>query len=401
MDWREQLREASFRGVAFRVREADHDFGRRLEVHEYPYRDKPFAEDMGRQARRFQIDAYVLGDGYLAARDALVAALEAAGSGTLVHPTMGTRTVVCDGGSVRESTQDGGMAVFRLSFVETEDAAAPAAATDTGEAVDQTATAAADAADNALTGGFDVGRWPAFVAETAEQLVGQAMDLIENVTAPLTGAGDALFDLSRRLGAVRSQITGLVRAPLDLALAIRGVIGSVRALAASPRLAFLALVQVARFAGGDDVAPSASPARLAQRGNSALLADLVRRHAAAEAARAVAEMTFASYQDAVAARDELAGVVDELALSAADSGDDAAWLALENLRFAVVRDITARGGSLARLVQHAPGVTAPALVIAHGLYGDAGRDLEIVRRNRIRHPGFVAGGQVLEVLGDG
>jgi len=158
---------------------------------------------------------------------------------------------------------------------------------------------------------------------------------------------------------------------------------------------------VMRFAGDDDDAPSASPARLAQRSNSGLLADLVRRHAGAEAAQAVAEMTFASYQDAVAVRDELAGALDGLALSAADGGEDAVWLALEDLRFAVARDITARGGSRAGLVGHGPGWRELALAIAHALYGDAGRDLGIVRRNRIRHPGFVAGGQPLEVLGDG
>mgnify|MGYP000977712715 CR=1 FL=1 len=40
----------------------------------------------------------------------------------------------------------------------------------------------------------------------------------------------------------------------------------------------------------------------------------------------------------------------------------------------------------------APPASVPALVAAHRLYGDAGRDAEIVGRNRIRHPGRVPGG---------
>lgn len=44
--------------------------------------------------------------------------------------------------------------------------------------------------------------------------------------------------------------------------------------------------------------------------------------------------------------------------------------------------------------------TMPALLIAHRVYGDARRADDIVSRNRIAHPGFVSGGQVLEVLKD-
>ena len=47
-----------------------------------------------------------------------------------------------------------------------------------------------------------------------------------------------------------------------------------------------------------------------------------------------------------------------------------------------------------------PEATQPALVLAYGLYEDAGREAEIVTRNKVRHPGFVPGGQALEVLAD-
>jgi len=43
----------------------------------------------------------------------------------------------------------------------------------------------------------------------------------------------------------------------------------------------------------------------------------------------------------------------------------------------------------------------PAIVLAYRLYGDAERADEIVARNRVRHPGFVPGGQPLEVLSNG
>jgi prophage DNA circulation protein len=112
-------------------------------------------------------------------------------------------------------------------------------------------------------------------------------------------------------------------------------------------------------------------------------------------------VTFESYDEAVEIRDALADRLEQAAVGLADAGDDAGYEALSALRLAVVRDVTARGGSLARIYRYAPPSTEPALVTAHRLYGDAGRAAEIVERNRVRHAGFVPGGETLEVLTDG
>ena len=50
--WPQMLNQASFRGVPFAVYGGDARFGRRLALHEYPGRDKPYIEDMGRSTRR-------------------------------------------------------------------------------------------------------------------------------------------------------------------------------------------------------------------------------------------------------------------------------------------------------------------------------------------------------------
>ena len=71
MGWREEQRRvahpngmavgASFRGVPFRTTDSDTGVGRRNEVHEYPMRDLPYADDLGRRAREFQVNGYVVG----------------------------------------------------------------------------------------------------------------------------------------------------------------------------------------------------------------------------------------------------------------------------------------------------------------------------------------------------
>ncbi len=93
-------------------------------------------------------------------------------------------------------------------------------------------------------------------------------------------------------------------------------------------------------------------------------------------------------------------VTDRLDTLMESATDDESYQALADLRSATAKDITARGADLARVVAYDPPATRPALVIAYDLYEDAGRDAEIVGRNHVRHPGFVPGGQPLEVLSD-
>ena len=88
------LRSASFRGVRFDVDARTVTVGRRVVLHEYPQRVTPYAEDLGRKARRYKVDAFIIGSDSAIRRDLLLAALEKPGPGQLVHPDFGTLMVV-------------------------------------------------------------------------------------------------------------------------------------------------------------------------------------------------------------------------------------------------------------------------------------------------------------------
>ncbi|MEQ1961426.1 DNA circularization N-terminal domain-containing protein, partial [Escherichia albertii] len=119
MTWKDRLQDASFRGVPFKVEEESAGTGRRVETHEYPNRDKPYTEDLGKITFRPSITAYVVGDDCFDQRDRLIDALNKPGPGTLVHPTYG-ELKVCVDGEVRVSTSksEGRIVRFDLKFVE-------------------------------------------------------------------------------------------------------------------------------------------------------------------------------------------------------------------------------------------------------------------------------------------
>ena len=139
MGWRENLRTASFKGIEFFVEDHEAEVGRRLVVNEYPYRDKPYTEDMGRKARRYIVQAYIIGDEYMTARDELFDAIEVGGAGTLIHPYLGSREVICENARARESKNEGGFVVFSLTFVEAGSRSYPNSAPVPADLVEQEA----------------------------------------------------------------------------------------------------------------------------------------------------------------------------------------------------------------------------------------------------------------------
>jgi prophage DNA circulation protein len=145
------LRRASYRGAPFHVEQAAGIGGRRDAVFEFAKRDDPYTEDMGRRARRVVITGYVLGDDYEAQRTELIRALEAEGAGMLVHPSWGSLRANCNGFTVIENRQKGGMATFEMNFVEAGVLSLPVA-TDTAAVVRKGADAAAAAAAAVLDG---------------------------------------------------------------------------------------------------------------------------------------------------------------------------------------------------------------------------------------------------------
>ena len=118
MSWRDNLHPASFRGAAFHTDDRTFVSGLALVNHEFPKRNTPFAEDMGKEQWRCPVRAYVIGKDYMAARDELKRALDQNGPGTYVDHWDGELRAIVETWSVSEFASEGGWAVFDITFVE-------------------------------------------------------------------------------------------------------------------------------------------------------------------------------------------------------------------------------------------------------------------------------------------
>lgn len=403
MSWRERYQEASFRGKPFKIKRSDAEVGRRIALHEYPQRDDAYAEDMGRKARKFSFEALIIGGDYDKARDALIEALETRGSGLLVHPYYGRRTVALAGPvRVSESPSDeGGMARFSLEFVEAGDNTQPGARPDTQAKV----AAAAEGARAAIKADFgrrlSLARQPAWVASAALDVAHQAMAALDQARANLVPDLSILTAYTAAARGVMNSLGALIYTPVDLADSLLGLFSGLAGVTRTPEDALRAFKSMNGWgeSGGSHVllpVAATTPARIQQATNQAAFISLVQRVAVIEATQASALANFESYDQAVIVRDALGEDIDAVA----DAAPEAVYSAFVPLRAAMVQDITARGADLARVSRATLPATLPALVAAYRLYDDATRDGEVVARNRrlVRHPGFVPGGVSLEVL---
>jgi len=389
MGWKDKLQPASFRGVPFFVEGDDATFGRRTQVHEYPQRDKPFAEDLGRATREYSLTAFIVGADFQAQRDKLQAAIEQEGAGQLVHPFYGQIVVSVKDYRVSHSRENGGMCTISMSFVEAGELSFP-------QAKDRTQSLATRAADKLSTS--------ALIDFTSKFTVTGFADFMS--TAALADITSVIDAAKTGLKYVKNPgaLVDVVASDLNLTDA-DSVGGALQGLFASASSLYESAASLSKtgqasyygsHAGGvldlynsltaEDTSTGRTAARKQLTKNRNAVTAIVRRQCLAQAAGAAALMPALVQDDVQDIRNRIGAAVDVELLTAPDELIDA----LLDLRSSVHKDLTDRARDSARLEIVTPPMPVPAAVLAYDLYEDAARGDEIVARNRVPHPAFVS-----------
>ncbi|MGE4310295.1 DNA circularization protein [Desulfovibrio sp.] len=381
------LRQASFRGAKFEVDDVEASGGRRLVKHEYPLRDEPYAEDMGRKAREYSVRAYIVQGrsySYFDARKDMLKALEGSGPGTLIHPWHGEVKVCVDRYSMRESMEHGGLIEVSITFAEAGSLKQPAATADTAYGTNKAATSVRDALKKEFMDKF--GPAAKELAAVAETLQTGAALVMEYMGLPQALMAEGL-----------AYAMALIATPSALFGALTGLFGE------------LAGSGGASVDADSSYAFSSAPSRslapidellitnpVIDTPSTIVLRTTLAGIAVTELAAASAYKDFITSDDALAERDTTLAGIDVIAPAVSDP----VYSSLAELRRAVAVDLTTRGGQLPSLRTITLPTTMPALVASYNIYGDADRADEIISRNRVRHPGRVPGQTPLEVLSE-
>jgi prophage DNA circulation protein len=226
------------------------------------------------------------------------------------------------------------------------------------------------------------------------------VDVISEATGEIDGAvsdqGDGTF--ARALSKIGNEALTFVQNPSGLANQLGDLVVQAGEAAGAGPDTLQALRPIAQFGTQLAAVPLTTATRKVQALNQNAVVSLVTNSAVIEMARNVINTEFTTTDDAFATRDEIGGYLDTAMDRASEAEDDQLFETLRVLRTATTDYINAQSPRTAQVINTVAPLTEPALVTAYRLYQDASRADEIATRNGVAHPGFVPGGETIEVL---
>lgn len=403
----EQLQPASFRGVPFEVEASGITVGRRTVVHEYPQRDRPYVEDMGRATRNITLQCFVVGSDYLEQAQALMHELEEPGPGTLIHPWLGEMEVTITSVSELQFDQGLGVASVTITATEAGDLEFPSVTADEDTEALEAADAVEKSAVDKFCEDFDLSTINDWVDSALEGSLldalnfvsagdlGKLFDYAEGV-ANLADKAMALLSTDPKIFATRlAGALGLSRWATTVS-AWRGVAKSLKNLCKHDKLKARTKAYAER-----KVEPMSDVTRQVMKSQAAietlvrqlLIAQMVGVSTLVATSKDVSSpdgeedtrTTTRSYDEIVELRDELCQVLDDELLM---EESDEMYQTLDEARTAIFDVLTHKADALQHVVIVKPDDVFPAVVLAYDYHDDADRDLEIARRNSVEHEGF-------------
>jgi prophage DNA circulation protein len=414
--WREQLLPASFRGISFLIPQTSVPVGMKGQLHEFPQRDTPFFEQLGKQSQVHKMTGWVIGADCFDRRDKLIEALNTPGGGELVHPWLGKMQVKAGECEMSHDLMGGGMISFDLTFYPDVPLKTPAAKVNTqAQVVDsseslltsslnryQTAMGTVNQARlglmqmrNSLTNVFSViqQQFAPFVSVFTD-VTGFAQSLI-NSPGSLSSLFSSYFSSFSGFNFFGSSSSGRSSSGGNTGGGYRAAVAE----ATQQTEAVSSINTVSTVGGTDAITASQAAANLVQDSTLVQIGLIVSELPVATQPESIESMPSVDQQavqpivrpdvpvadDVIELRDTLNEAIHEASLKA----DPAHYLVLNTFRQTVVKHLTAVAQSGVKLVEVTPAESLSALVLAYRRFGDATRAPEVVQRNRIQHPGFV------------
>lgn len=409
--WRDAMLPASFRGVRFLIPQTSVPVGMKGPLHEFPQRDTPFFEQMGKQAQVHKMTAWVVGDDCFERRDKLIEALQTPGAGELVHPWLGRLQVKVGECEMGHDRTQGGMVTFELTFYPDLPLKSPSAKVNTQQQVVKSSESLLDSSVNRYQSTMATVNTARLGLLQMRNSLSGVYGVIQQQFAPFVGTFTTLSGFAQSLMNSPGSLSSLFSSYFSSftggnffggSSAGGGSSSGYRAAVAETMQqaqAVSAIDTVSPLGGSDTVVASQATANLVQDSLLVQIGLIVSEMPVAQQPVSLGSTPSVEQQalqplvrpEVPVADDvlELRDTLDEAIYTASLKADPAHYLVLNNHRQALVKHLTAVAASGVRLVDVTPAETLSVLVLAYRRFGDATRESEVVQRNRIRHPGFV------------
>ena len=236
---------------------------------------------------------------------------------------------------------------------------------------------------------FDTANQAASVVQAAADNISSVTDFMEqsikNVTGPLANMTFAIRN-------IQADIADLIAAPGELADRMSDMFNELLDTLSGDEESASRILGTFRDVD-DSFVPvlGDTPSREKQRGNQAATINFTKQLALTGNAKAVIDIDFISTNAAIEKQREIIQGLDQQL----DLADDELFQSIKELQTSLSKAIPRTGTT--ELIIITPVKTIPALVLAYNEFEDIEKENEIIDQNSIEHPGFVPGGDPIEV----
>lgn len=386
--WKLRIQSASFRGIPFQVYMAGGSLGRSTALHVFPNGSAPYPEDLGKAPQFYDVQGFVSGSSYMTQRDALEAAFQQPGPGTLVHPWYGSLYVALAGPvRTQHSAVDGGLWQFQARFVRVEK---PGGLTGAPNLLDMVAERVSAVAERAQALADSVGQYldkGAWVVSQIETAAGVFISSVKSVLALPEG----LSTLAGMAGST-GWLTGMISSGSFGASCWNMVqTGAENLPSGSGPTALLDLVRSAPQVTASEIFGTS---RRAAAEGQRIVSNVQQQMCAAAACSVAAAYAPSTTKEAGELQASVLDAIDAAQMEA----DDETFAALSNLRTVTLRSMAEKARTLPDVISVTESQVMPSLAVVWRWTGGLEAEQELVARNGLRHPGFVPGGQALELI---
>jgi prophage DNA circulation protein len=406
--WRDNLLDGALDGVPFEYRTVENEFGRRVEVHEFPGRDDPFTDDLGRAARFFTIEAFVIGENYANFRDQLIEVIEKPGDKVFTHPYRGDFGVKINGRArMTESDTEGRFAKFTIPLVESG-MAFPAIQLLTPPTI---GLLIPDFLGKVPKTKFNLLRAIGAVLKSIIAGLNKASSLLRKINGKIASALNLVDSLSGAIDAFTAALTTLINTPqallnemVQLMNSVMGLINTLTDLVPvldvsvpepdRVRLTLEVIEELFLFESVAEAIPTPTPQSAQEVEAHAVITKVFKVAALASGTGALSQLTLTS---STQAKTVIANLADKYDAMLSETFEPEIMESLIALKAGMVQHFSQAAQDLPEVRTVRISYPEPALVLA---YRESTSDVDFIRRNKIRHPAFVPAGVDLEVLPD-
>lgn len=388
MAWKDNLRPASFRGIPFFVDSSQKTGGRRVQFHEFPDRDNPYAEDLGRVGKTYKIDGHILGDDYDLLKKQLEEAADKDGPGELIHPYFGTLFVQLGAFSIDEDTKEGRIAKVSFQFYETTDLRYPKPLEDKAKALSDAADNAKAASKKAFDKKFSITKLAGSAVDTARNGVKFAADTIQNATKGIQAEIQGIADLAFSIKNLKAEVNDLLQSPSKLSQRLLDNLALLESAVGAPKGRFQAHSNMFQFVATPVGLKDSTPTRAREKDNDDALNSFMQQTAIANAANQTSEIDFESTEEAIQTREQLRELIENQLLT---TDDDDVYQAFNQLMAEIVRILPDIDSELPSVQEKTIVEPTPSLVLAYDLFENFESEADILARNKVTHPAFISG----------